>query len=254
MKADATKRFSNRVSNYIKYRPSYPTQAIDYLVEQCRLDTNSVIADVGSGTGIFSQLLLGRDFTVYGIEPNVDMRAAAENILMGNANFTSIDGTAEHTNLQARTIDLVVCAQAFHWFDPNNTRIEFNRILKDDSKYVALIWNNRLTDTDEFARAYDKLLEDRSTDYKEVNHQHLKGVNFEQFFKDEQYILAKFSNQQVFDYAGLAGRAFSSSYVPAEGSKEGIDFAILLKDIFDQYQVNGQVVFKYETEVYLGKV
>jgi len=254
MKTDATKRFSNRVSNYIKYRPSYPTEVIDYLIEKCQLDRNSLIADVGSGTGIFSKLLLDQGFTVYGVEPNTDMRKAAENMLDGDKKFISIDGTAENTGLQTDFIDFVVCAQAFHWFNPVNTAIEFKRILKDNNKYVALIWNNRLTNTDDFSKAYDKLLEHKSPDYKEVDHQHLKGVNFEQFFKDGEYTLAKFLNQQVFDYESLAGRAFSSSYVPAENTEDGLEFARLLKEIFDLYNQDNQVVFKYETEVYLGKV
>lgn len=254
MKADPTKRFSNRVSNYIKYRPGYPQETISYLAKTCGLNKDSKIADVGSGTGIFSALLLDEGYTVYGIEPNEDMRLAAENSFDTNKSFVSVNGTAENTSLPDHSIDMVVCAQAFHWFDAVETRKEFNRILKDDTKFVALIWNNRLTNVDEFAKAYDKLLEERSTDYKEVNHQHLKVVNFEHFFKDGKYTLTKLPNQQVFDYEGLAGRAFSSSYVPAEGTEAGLEFARLLKEVFDKYHVNNQVVFRYETEIYLGKV
>lgn len=253
-KTDATKRFSNRVSNYIKYRPGYPDEIISYLVKECELKVTDKIADIGSGTGIFSVILLDNGYTVYGVEPNEYIRTAAENLFTNNKKFISIDGTAENTTLQQHSIDLVVCAQAFHWFHPDKTRTEFKRILKNDNKYVALIWNNRLTNVDEFSKAYDKLLEDRSTDYKKVNHQHLKGVNFEQFFKDGKYTLAKFHNQQVFDYEGLARRAFSSSYVPAQDTEGGIEFDKLLKQVFDKYQVNNKVVFRYETEIYLGKV
>jgi SAM-dependent methyltransferase len=253
-KPDATKRFSNRVSNYIKYRPGYPDEVISYLAKECELELNDKIADIGSGTGIFSAILLANGYTVYGVEPNEDMRLAAENLFKANNSFISIDGTAENTTLQPHSIDLVVCAQAFHWFDPDKTRTEFKRILKDDNKYVALIWNNRLTNVDEFAKTYDKLLEDQSTDYKEVNHQHLKGINFEHFFKDGKYTLAKFPNQQVFDYESLAGRAFSSSYVPAQDTEAGIEFDKLLRQVFDKYQISNQVIFRYETEVYLGKV
>lgn len=151
-------------------------------------------------------------------------------------------------------MDLIICAQAFHWFNAEETQKEFKRILKDDSKYVALIWNNRLTHVDPFAKSYDQLLQDKGTDYKEVNHQHLKGVNFQSFFKYGEYTLSKFANKQTFDYEGLSGRAFSSSYVPAEHTDAGIEFARLLKELFNQYHVNGQIEMRYETEIYLGKV
>jgi ubiquinone/menaquinone biosynthesis C-methylase UbiE len=254
MKQDSTQRFSNRVSNYVKYRPSYPAEVINYVSKKCCLDKGTKIADVGSGTGIFSELLLDKGYTVYGVEPNKDMRLSAEEQFKDNKSFISVNGTAEDTCLNERSIDLVVCAQAFHWFDPVKTAKEFKRILKDDLKYIALIWNNRLTQNDEFAKAYDQLLDDKGLDYKEVNHQHLKGVNFEDFYKDGKYTLTKFPNQQIFDYDGLAGRAFSSSYVPAQDTVAGLEFAKLLKAIFDKFQSNNRVVVKYETEVYLGRL
>jgi ubiquinone/menaquinone biosynthesis C-methylase UbiE len=254
METDSTKRFSNRVSNYVKYRPSYPAETIDFLTEQCGLNTTSKIADIGSGTGIFSALLLDKGYTIYGVEPNEDMRLSAESLFNQKESFISVDGTAENTKLASHSIDLIVCAQAFHWFKPGETRKEFKRILKDDTKPVALIWNNRLTTIDDFAKEYDGLLDEKATDYKEVNHQHLKGVNFEQFFKNGEYTLTKFLNQQNFDYEGLAGRAFSSSYVPPQDTEAGIEFARLLKKLFDKHQVNNQVVIKYETEIYLGKI
>jgi ubiquinone/menaquinone biosynthesis C-methylase UbiE len=254
MSTDSTKRFSNRVSNYVKYRPTYPTETIDYLTEKCDLNSGSKIADVGSGTGIFSELLLDKGYTIYGVEPNEDMRLSAESMLDGNDKFRSVNGTAENTTLADNSVDLVVCAQAFHWFKPDATRKEFKRILKHEDSDVALIWNNRLTQIDEFAKAYERLLEEKATDYKEVNHQHLKGVNFEQFYRDGKYTLTKFSNEQIFDYEGLAGRAFSSSYVPPQDTEAGIEFDGLLRNLFDKHQVNNKVIVKYETEIYLGKV
>lgn len=254
MKTDPTARFSNRVANYIKYRPGYPDEVISFLEEKCALNPGSKIADIGSGTGIFSALLLQNSHVVYGVEPNEAMRQSAEQRFKDNKNFLSVDGTAEATTLSDNSVDMVVCAQAFHWFKPDETRTEFKRILKSENNYVALIWNNRLTQVDEFAKAYEKLLEEKATDYSEVNHQHLKGVDFSYFYKGGQYTLTKFNNTQVFDYDGLAGRAFSSSYVPPQDTATGLEFAGLLKQIFDQYQVNGRVTIYYETEVYLGRV
>ena len=254
VKPDSTQRFSNRVNDYIKYRPGYPAEAVDFLVDRCNLKPGSVIADVGSGTGIFSKLLLDRGCTVYSIEPNYPMQQAAIHQFKNNPDFIPVNGNAEATTLPANIADLIVCAQAFHWFRPDETRSEFKRILKSDNNYVALIWNNRLTGIDAFAIAYERLLTQKASDYNEVNHQHLRKDDFESFYKDGKYTLTKFSNQQVFAAEGLAGRAFSSSYVPSIDTPSGREFAMLLQRIFDDNQVNGQVTVYYETEVYLGKM
>ncbi len=251
--SDPTKRFSDRVDNYIKYRPSYPPQVIAFLAAVCNLSGDAVIADVGSGTGIFTGLLLDRGYTVYAVEPNKAMRQAAETLFSSNNNFISVSGTAEATILPANSADLVVCAQAFHWFDPEKTQTEFKRILKADGK-VALIWNNRDAESDEFSIAYESILKQDSIDYNKVNHRNISDINFKAFFKDGIYREEKYANVQVFDEEGFLGRAFSSSYVPPEGSEEGEKFRILLKDIFARYNQNGQVSFHYQTEIYLGEV
>jgi SAM-dependent methyltransferase len=251
--ADPTKRFSDRVENYIKYRPSYPPEVLSYLANEGSLTTQSVIADVGSGTGIFSGLLLAEGYKVYGVEPNQSMQDAAIRQFDGNKNFVPAEGTAEATNLPANSIDLIVCAQAFHWFDAGKTKTEFKRILKEGAQ-VALIWNNRDAATDEFAAAYENLLKQDSVDYNKVNHRNIDDINFKAFFKDGVYKAVKYPNVQVFDEEGLLGRAFSSSYVPPEETDEGMKFKDLLKALFAKYNADGKVHFYYGTEVYLGEV
>ena len=145
--ADPTKRFSDRVDNYVKYRPTYPPEVLAYLAEQCKLTADSTIADVGSGTGISTGLLLAKGYTVFAVEPNPAMQDAAIKQFEANPNFKPVNGTAEATTLPVNSIDLVVCAQAFHWFDAEKTKTEFKRILKDNGM-VALIWNNRDAKTD----------------------------------------------------------------------------------------------------------
>lgn len=251
--ANPTQRFSNRVENYVKYRPGYPAEAIDDLVKSAHISNQSVIADVGSGTGIFTQLLLDKGYTVYAVEPNDAMRASAVKQLRSYSNFHSVNGTAETSTLSNRSVDLVVCAQAFHWFDQHQTKAEFKRILKPKG-LVALIWNNRQIDIDEFAIAYELLLQQQGSDYKEVNHRNITDVDFSNFFKDGKYQLVKYINTQVFDEDGLVGRAFSSSYIPPKDTEAGLAFLEELKQLFAQYQVDGHVNFQYQTEVYLGKV
>jgi len=254
MSSDSTTRFSDRVANYVKYRPGYPPEVIDYLEEQCQLTLESVIADIGAGTGIFTKLLLDRGYKVFAIEPNDPMREEADRQLGYSERYHSMVGSANQTGLTDESIDLIVCAQAFHWFNTAETKTEFQRILKPDG-YVALIWNNRDVEADNFAVAYDALLKQLSgSDYDKINHQNLKHDDFVRFYKDGQYKLTKFPNQQIFDFEQLAGRAFSSSYVPSEEIEAGQTFKKQLKEVFDLYQQDGVVVFKYDTEVYTGQL
>jgi ubiquinone/menaquinone biosynthesis C-methylase UbiE len=254
MSTDSTKRFTDRVANYVKYRPGYPPDVITYLEKECHLNSDSVIADVGAGTGIFTKLLLEKDYKVYAVEPNDAMREEADRQLTHFNSYHSMIGTADKTGLSAQSIDLIVCAQAFHWFNTSETKAEFQRILKSGGQ-AALIWNNRDVEADAFAEAYDELLKTLSGgDYECINHQNLSPADFERFYKDGQYTLTKFPNQQVFDFEHLAGRAFSSSYVPAEDTEAGKAFKEKLKTIFDTYQRDGKVIFRYDTEVYLGNV
>jgi len=248
-----TQRFSNRVDNYVKYRPSYPVESIDFLEQEAHLTKQSVIADIGSGTGIFTRLLLDKGYTVYAVEPNEAMRNSAEEQLNGYSNFHSVIGTAEDSTLDKKSADLIVCAQAFHWFDQEKTKVEFKRILKSGGQ-VALIWNNRQIEIDAFAVAYELLLQQQGSDYKEVNHRNITDVNFSNFFKGGKYKVAKYNNVQVFDEDGLIGRAFSSSYIPPKETEAGQAFLVELKALFEQYQTAGSVNFVYQTEVYLGKV
>jgi len=253
MSSDPTKRFSDRVDNYVKYRPGYPHQVLTYLKEECHLSPGAIIADVGAGTGIFTKLLLDEGYAVQAVEPNQPMLAAAKLTLSGYENFIPVDGIAEATTLDENSVDCIVCAQAFHWLNNGRTRVEFERILKPGCK-AALIWNNRSVNADDFLKAYDALLKSNSVDYNKVNHQNVSDIDFKAFFKDGVYQLKKFANEQVFDEEGLIGRAFSSSYVPPEGSEEGKKFLVMLQDIFSEYNVDGKVVFRYDTEVYTGEV
>lgn len=253
MTHDSTKRFTNSVTEYVKCRPGYPVCVIDHLQKHCHLTVESIIADIGSGTGIFTKLLLERDLTVFAVEPNEAMRLEAGRQLKHFRCYHSMDGTAEATGLETKSVDLITCAQAFHWFNTPETKTEFKRILKTGGN-VALVWNNRDIEADDFAIAYELLLKQGSGDYEFINHQNLAETDFVRFFRNGKYSLIKFPNQQIFDFEQLAGRAFSSSYVPAKETEAGKAFKMHLEGIFDSYQQNGKVIFRYNTEVYLGKL
>lgn len=250
---DVTKRFSDRVAHYIAYRPGYPAALIDHLAARAGLSTGSTAADIGSGTGIFTALLLSRGLRVFAVEPNREMREAAERLLADHERFTSVDGNAEQTGLADGSADIVTAAQAFHWFDGARAREEFRRILRPKGM-VALIWNDRKVDSTPFLIAYDALLRARGTDYEQVNHRNVDANRLQSFFGAGSYEETVFTNAQRFDWDGLHGRAMSSSYVPAEGSEGYEAFAAGLRDVFDAHSKDGFVSFEYDTRLYLGTI
>lgn len=254
---DSTRRFSDRVANYVRYRPGYPEALLATLVEETGLGPGKVAADVGSGTGISAELLLRSGCEVYAVEPNAEMRAAAEERLGGEPRFHSVDGTAEATGLPAGSVDLVTAGQAFHWFDVAPTRAEVARILRSGAGgvhgrgQVALFWNSRRTDASPFLRAYEDLLRRFGTDYRQVDHLQI-GADILRAFFGGPYRSHTFPNHQDFDFEGLRGRLLSSSYTPAPGHPDHEPMLAELRRIFDRHQDDDQVRFVYDTELYLG--
>ncbi|MHA1991802.1 MAG: class I SAM-dependent methyltransferase [Candidatus Hodarchaeales archaeon] len=249
----STERFSDRVKNYIKFRPSYPYEIIKILEEETNFTTTDIIADVGSGTGILSKLFLDHGSRVYCIEPNNEMRRAAEDLLNDYSNFKSINGTAENTNLDKNSIDLIVSGQAFHWFDIPKSKKEFKRILKPNSS-VILIWNSRKKFGTQFSTKYERLINNYSDDYKKVAHYNLKETDIRSFFKEESHKTFELKNKQTFSFEGLKGRLFSSSYMPNESSEHYNNIVTDLREIFNKYSENDKVIFEYRTEIHLGKL
>jgi SAM-dependent methyltransferase len=246
-------RFSNRVKNYVKYRPGYPKEFIDYLFTNMGFSKNSIVADIGSGTGKLTALLLDRGCHVAGVEPNKEMRKAAEKLLEGYLRFVSMDGTAETTGIESNSADYIICAQAFHWFDKDACKKEFVRILKPGGK-VILVWNYRKVQESGFAAGYEDLVKTYANDYNEVNHKLITDAEFKMFFKNGVFSKFTFNNEQQFDFEGLKGRLLSSSYAPMPGEQNYETMIMELKKLFDKYEVHGKVSFEYETQGFLGEV
>jgi len=247
-KQDTVQRFSNRVANYVKYRPGYPTKVVDLLTREMGLAEGSVIADIGSGTGLSSKLFLEHGNTVYGVEPNAAMREAGEQYLKRFPNFISHDGTAENTSLDDASMDFVIAAQAFHWFDADRTLSEFKRILKPGG-YVALIWNERQLDSTEFLREYEKLLLKYANDYQNVRHENIDQRRLADFY-DGDFKRATFENIQVFDFAGLCGRVLSASYMPTEDDARFPALKKELGGLFAKHAENDRIDVFYDTNIY----
>ncbi len=250
---DAKDRFSDRVENYVKYRPNYPVEIIPFLRDATGLMPTWTVADVGSGTGILTRLFLDYGNRVFGVEPNVAMRMASAQLLREHGRFHPVHGTAEATTLKERTINLIAAGQAFHWFDPERARAEFQRILVPGGSAV-LIWNDRKTDATPFLADYDTLLREDGIDYVEVNHRNVDGARLAAFFGPEPCAAQVFPNHQVFDWEGVYGRAMSSSYVPGEGHERHDAFTGRLRALFERYADDGQVTFEYDTRVYYGQL
>jgi predicted O-methyltransferase YrrM len=249
--ANSKQRFSNRVADYVRYRPGYPAQILPLLESHIGLTSAWSIADIGSGTGLSAKLFLDHGNVVFGVEPNAEMRAAAEAFLAEYPAFKSIDGSAEQTNLAETSIDLIVASQAFHWFDRKKCRTEFARILKPNG-YCLVMWNVRKTKGTPFLEAYESLLLKYGTDYGDVRHENIDAPILRRFFQDG-YQEARFPNQQRFDLDGVIGRCNSSSYAPAQGQPNHQPLMRGLREIFARYQTNGFVSFEYETELYWGQ-
>jgi len=249
---NATSRFSDRVENYVRYRPGYPPEALQALKNECGLTPKHLIADIASGTGIWTRTLLEHGNRVYAVEPNVDMRQAAERLLSGFTNFTSVNGSAEATKLPDDSVEFATAAQAAHWFDRERARREFGRILRPGG-WLVLLWNEREINTSPFLRDYEHLLLKFGTDYEDVRHERTTdAVN--DFFDPAPYQERVFAMRQEFDYEGLEGRLLSSSYAPGPEHPKHRPMLKELRQIFDRHAENGRVAFDYKTRVYFGKL
>jgi SAM-dependent methyltransferase len=253
MASDSKQRFSNRVENYVKFRPDYPREILTTLHDRTGLHSTWRIADIGSGTGISTRMFLENGNEVFGVEPNADMRRAGETFLSRFPNFHSIDGSAEETALPEWSIDTIVSAQAFHWFDPDRCKPEFIRILKPGG-WCVLIWNERKTGGSPFLEGYEALLKKYSGDYMAVRHERINAKVMEEFFAPNGFNTHSFPNQQLLDLDATIGRCLSSSYAPAMGDPRHEPMVAELRQLFERTQANGRIVFDYETHAHMGKL
>ena len=249
--ADNTNRFADRVENYIKYRPGYPPEVLLYLEQAIGLDASWTIADIGSGTGISTEMFLGNSNKVYAVEPNKEMREAADRLLSHHAGYVSVDGTAEESTIPPYSIDLIAAAQAFHWFDKDAFKKECRRIARDEA-YCLLIWNERKVESP-FEKAYEDLLMRFATDYTNVDHRNIKPEEMSLFFAPHEMTAKVFYNEQLFDYEGVKGRLLSSSYAPNAGHPNYAPMIAHLENIFKEYEQSGKVGFSYDCNLLLGK-
>jgi SAM-dependent methyltransferase len=251
--ANAKNRFSNRVADYLRYRPHYPQGVLDFLRSRSGLSPAHTIADIGSGTGFLSELFLKNGNEVLGVEPNQEMREAGEEYLAAYPRFTSVNGSAEATTLPDSCVDFVAAGQAFHWFQPQPTRREFARIVRPGG-WVAILWNDRTQSTTGFAVSYEDVLVRFGTDYTRVKDSYPQMKDIRAFFGHENFLTHELPNFQDFDLESLRGRLRSSSYVPSEGEPKFAEMMVALDALFAAHQQDGRVVMEFSTCVHLGQL
>jgi ubiquinone/menaquinone biosynthesis C-methylase UbiE len=247
---EPTERFTDRVENYARYRPNYPEAMLQLL--RTLVAPPGIVADIGSGTGILTLQLLNCGYHVFSVEPNEAMRREAERNLDTRSAFHSLVGTAESTTLADQSIDLITCAQSFHWFDRIKAKTEFRRILKTNA-LTALIWNERSEHASVVNREYEKLLRNLAPDYQTVSHIQVGLEEIRAFFDPGEVELRTFQNQQILSRESFLGRLLSSSYVPnlgQPGHREILEAALKL---FDAHSLDEKIIFACETKVYLGQ-
>jgi len=240
---DTVRRFNDRAADYIRYRPTYPAEAVQAILDGLGPPERLVAADVGAGTGISARSLGERGVRVIAVEPGEAMRRAAA----PHPNVAWVAGRAEATGLRSQTVDLVLCAQSFHWFRTADALSEFARILKEGRR-LAISWNRRST-SDPLTAGYRQAIvevggetaaESRTFDPDLMSHSGL-------FSSPERN---SFPNSQRLDLAGLIGRARSASYVPKNGAA-GERLVGLLRALHERYaDGSGFVTLVYETEVF----
>ncbi len=247
----STARFGDRVDDYVRYRPDYPAALVEWLRREQGVASDWHVADIGAGTGISSKMLLDAGYRVTAVEPNAPMRAAAEQWLGGNANFSVVDGQADATGLADASVDLVTVAQAFHWFDEENTRREFARILRPDG-LAAIWWNSRRLTGTPFLEGYEALLQTYSTDYASVAERYADDAAMRGWFGAGFTGSARFDHSQRLDFDALRGRLMSSSYAPKEAHLNHAPMLKALRELFDACAEHGTISFDYDTRVFAG--
>ena len=250
---DPTARFTERVADYAAHRPSYPPEVIGVLERAGVLRPSDVVADVGSGTGILTALLLDHGHTVHAVEPNAAMASEATARLGENPRYHAVAGRAEATGLPGASCDVVTAAQAFHWFDVDATRLEFQRILRPGGA-VVLVWNIRRTGSTPFLQEYEALLQRFALGYKKISAGWADEQAIARFFAPSPFEVRGLEYRQEFGFDGLRGRLLSSSYAPPAGHPQHEPMIAELRRLFDLHQRGGRVAFEYDTRVYWGRL
>ena len=247
---DNTNKFTGKATVYSNARPGYAPAFTSYLSD-IGIVKNSCVADIGSGTGIFSKVLLEMGCRVYGVEPNDDMRRESKESLAQFETFYPVDASEENTTLDENSIDFITVAQAFHWFDVAKFKLECNRILKNSGK-VILIWNSRVMDSP-LVIENEQIFKRFCKDFKGFS----GGIGYmdesiKTFFGN--FEVHRFQNDLYFDKSKFIGRNLSASYSLKETHLEYNSYIMHLNNLFDKYATDEKLIVPNETIAYIGQI
>ena len=247
---DHTNRFDGKGELYAKARPKYAAELFAYLKNSLNIRQDSIFADIGSGTGIFTEQLLHCGYKVFAVEPNGDMRRKAEEKLSGNSRFTSVGGADRDTGLPEQSVDHIVTAQAFHWFDVDAFKKECRRILKPNGT-VMIVYNTR-----EESAACNKALADLHRRYCPQFEGFSKGMNEEKCraFFDGRCEIFRADNSLTYDRGGYVSRVLSSSYSLREGDENYAEYLEEINKLFDMFAIDGAITVPMFTVAYIGSI
>jgi len=250
---DNRDKFTNKAENYTKYRPSYPQGFINHLVNEVGMNCESIVADIGAGTGILTKLLACKVKKIIAVEPNKDMLKVCRKHLKGIKNFTGIDASAENTSLPDSSVDFITAAQAFHWFDREKSKSEFKRILKKNGK-VIIVWNFKYADYD-FLKENRSILRRFCPEFKGFT----GGVendssSFSDFFKKDCCEYKVFDNYKTINLEEFIGGTLSASYSPSPEVSHYNNFISELTEVFNKYSTNGILKMPLKTWCYTGEL
>ena len=249
MNRNSIDRFTDRVVDYEKFRPCYPKEIIRVLKEQIGLNKNWLVADIGSGTGLSTQLFLENGNDVFAVEPNREMRESLLHHFKTYRNLIALNATAEDTSIESGCVDLIFAGQSFHWFDREACKREFARILSENG-HIVLVWNQRDPD-DAFQQEYEDFLLSHIPSYQSVSHKNISDDDLKQFFGSRSMTKVTLPNQQILDLRSFLGRVRSSSYFPKEQAENKTLYDDL-HTLFEKYAISERIVFKYITEIYIS--
>jgi len=246
-----TERFSSRVEAYRRFRSRYPREIIPLLEERCALTRESVIADIGAGTGMLSELFLENGNRVYGVEPNADMRAVCEELVPRHPLLTCVDGAAEETHLPDRSADFVAIGRALHWFDQARCRPEFIRILRPGG-WVVLASQGPHTRSEPVVRDFQTILKEHGLDYAQMRHRYDLDNLARRLYAGGEFHEAEFASAEEMTYEELEGFMLSLSVTPQPGHPGFPAMQQALREYFARHESGGKIRIPMTCKIHFG--
>lgn len=241
--------FTDRAENYLKGRPEYPAEFIEYLYNELGISKNDSIADIGSGTGKMSKLFLEKGNKVFCVEPNIDMRSLSNELLNHYKHYVSIAKPAEDTGIKSNVVDYIVCGNSYDYFDRNLAKPEFKRILKKTGKVIVTYYGQQNEKVSEE-------IEELNSKYglKQTYTIPQKNRDFSDIFTKDKFIEKIFEHKFSESYEDFIAGCLSSSHAPKPNTENYNLYCDGLKKIFNNNKTNEKLELTFRLKCLIGNV